>query len=146
MKNKQKSLRQEGKLAKKTNSKKIPASGAVRFGGFDLENSEYCIECKQTEKLFYVLKYKDLNKIREIAAKKKKNPLFIFEFTTSGRIYCLEYLITNPINPTKIVTESIKLSDNTLYQELSSREIYLEWGIAEESKYWRLRYLSEVIK
>jgi hypothetical protein len=142
---KKRSIRQETRLARKTNSQKVPASGAVRFGGYDLNHKEFCIESKATDKEFYLLKYKELDRIRQISGKKNKCPLFVIEFPS--RIYALEYKAVVPADSTilKIITKTFKLYDETLYKEMANKRIYIHWEDEDgRANIWKISYLEEL--
>lgn len=78
----QKSDKQENRLAKTFSGKKTANSGA-RFGENDVTTPEFEIEAKTTEKKQYILKLEDWQKMQKKARVDKK-ALYIVEFAGNG--------------------------------------------------------------
>lgn len=75
------SLRQEKHTADEIGGRTQINSGAVRMGGgADVRGGGLRIECKFTEKDSYVLKWKELEKLRKQANKTLEVPVFQFAF------------------------------------------------------------------
>jgi hypothetical protein len=78
---KKSSLRQEKETAADVGGRTQINSGAVRMGGgADVRGVGMRIECKFTEKDSYVLKFKELEKLRKQAIKTLEAPVFQFAF------------------------------------------------------------------
>ena len=66
----------------------MAASGATRLGGGgDVRGSDLRVECKYTEKSFYVLKLSEWEKLKQHAIKTLEEPVLQFAFRgSSGRL------------------------------------------------------------
>jgi hypothetical protein len=76
------SQQQEEKVASDLGGRTVLNSGAEKFsGGGDVRvRSELRVECKQTEKTFYVLQHSDLLKIWKQAVRAGESPVFQVRF------------------------------------------------------------------
>lgn len=72
---KQLSKEHEGFIADALNGKVVIASGALYFAKGDVITTDYLIECKATQKSFYVLKRVIIEKIEKEALKCNRLPL-----------------------------------------------------------------------
>jgi Holliday junction resolvase len=112
---------QEKKLAEDLDGKLTPNSGGLRTSASwksDLYTEEEKIEAKITKKDYYVLKFSDLEKLREYAAKHRgRTPVFIFEFF-GKEAYVVTFCTQFPENIEVIETtaKSIKLYREDLYK------------------------------
>lgn len=122
------SNQQEKSLAKELGAKQVPASGAVKFGGFDLYTETHCIEAKFTYDIHYLLKFNELEKIRKIALSKNKIPALVFEFKELGTKYVIHGDLKETESTLEITTKTFKLSDNTLKSVLQDKDISLFWS------------------
>lgn len=64
---KYKSNKQEKKVAKEVGGKEVIASGSLWFAPSDVRTDEFLIECKTTEKDYYILRQKTWDKIHREA-------------------------------------------------------------------------------
>lgn len=139
---KAKSNNQEKKLAKKIGATQVPASGAVRFGGYDLNHPLACIEAKYTDEIHYTLKFNDLEKIRKIALSKNKIPVLVIEFRQLGTAYavvdalCIREATTG--KPIDVTTKTIKFSESTLRAETGAARVILNWVNESKGKLWHV--------
>jgi hypothetical protein len=138
---KDKSLKQEKAIAKKIKGTVVPASGAVKFSGFDVSTDKYCVEIKYTETEHYTLKYADLDKIRKIASTKGKRPLFIFEFMPEETKYVIISGVAGGTESCiEIKGKSMKFSKGTLETELTkSNYINVLWVNEQIGKFWTIQ-------
>lgn len=75
------SLRQEKQTALDIGGRTTANSGASKFsGGADVRGGGLRVECKFTEKDFYVLKLEELEKLKKQAVKALEFPVFQFAF------------------------------------------------------------------
>jgi hypothetical protein len=141
---KAKSNNQEKKLAKKIGATQVPASGAVRFGGYDLNHPLACIEAKYTDEIHYTLKFSDLEKIRKIALNKNKMPVLVIEFRQLGTAYAVvdtsSIIFAGAINSKiiDITTKTIKFSESTLRAETGAARVILNWVNESKGKLWHV--------
>jgi hypothetical protein len=118
---------QEKKLAEELNGKLTPNSGGMSTAASwksDLYTDEEKIEAKITKKDFYILRFSDLEKLREYAAKHRgRTPVFIFEFF-GKEAYNVTFCTGFPKNTEvkEISTKSIKLYREDLYNHFLSAE------------------------
>jgi hypothetical protein len=82
MKTRKRSQRQEKAVAGLLLGRTVPASGAVRHGGYDVrKQGELTIECKYTSKKSYSLKLTDLQKVKAAALRNgAEKPLMMIKF------------------------------------------------------------------
>lgn len=90
MNSKRRSKIQEKKAAEDLGGRPIPNSGAVKNGGgADVEvkgDLGSLLEAKFTAAPFYTLNLDDAMKLKAVAFKRGKNPLFQIEFTSQPRV------------------------------------------------------------
>lgn len=122
------SNQQEKSIAKEVGARQVPASGAVKFGGYDLYTETHCIEVKYTNDIHFVLKHTELEKIRKIALSKNKIPAFVFEFKDIGTRYVVHGDVVDTESTLTITTKTFKLSDNTLQNVLKDKDVTLFWS------------------
>jgi Holliday junction resolvase len=82
VKTRKRSQRQEKGVAGLLLGRTVPASGAVRHGGYDVrKQGELTIECKYTSKKSYTLKLEDLQKVKAAALRNgAEKPLMTIRF------------------------------------------------------------------
>ncbi len=132
------SNQQEKSIAKEVGAKQVPASGAVKFGGYDLYTETHCIEIKYTYDIHFVLKHTELEKIRKIALSKNKIPAFVFEFKDLGTRYVIHGDLSETESTLDISTKTFKLSDNTLQGVLKEKDITIFWSKQPLGAKWML--------
>lgn len=88
---KQKSKRQEKRVAKKVDGRTTVASGAVPFDKGDVSSESFLIECKTTDKKSYSLKNEIFEKIAREAVNVGKIPLMAIEINGAEYIVCRDY-------------------------------------------------------
>jgi Holliday junction resolvase len=71
---------QEKRLAKRTNSRRVPGSGASVNAKGDVRGKDYLIEAKSTEKLSLSIKMKWLEKITKEAKEIARKPMLAITF------------------------------------------------------------------
>jgi hypothetical protein len=74
------SRKQEKKAAEDLGGRTQAASGAARFGGGDVRAPGYRIECKYTEKPYYILKLSELEKLQKQAYGSLEQPVMQLAF------------------------------------------------------------------
>lgn len=91
---KKRSQKQEKLVAKSFNAKLTPASGALWGAKGDVRNDKFLIECKTTEKDFYILTAKVWEKIHEEAVKDHlRIPLMVIDLEDRER-----YVVFRPMD------------------------------------------------
>lgn len=111
---------QEKKLAEDLNGTLTPNSGGMVTSASwksDLYTDEEKIEAKITKKDYYILKFSELEKLREYAAKHRgRTPVFIFEFF-GKEAYVITFCKDFPENTEvkEVIVKSIKLYREDLY-------------------------------
>ena len=105
------SQRQEKVTAAEHGARQVPASGAIRNGGYDARNQgvEH-IECKFTSKKSYSIKRDELNKLRIKAMQHGETAVFRFGFESGGR---LDEFIILPVNDYLALREAANVSGDT---------------------------------
>jgi hypothetical protein len=141
------SQRQEEKVAEDIGGRTVAGSGAGRTsGGGDVrKRAELRVECKVTEKDYYVLQYVDLDKIRRQAIQGGlEYPVLHLRFAVP-RSSTFEYSIEPGCAKAGcrvFVTERkrIKLSLAEIQRELlGDSEIGVAFKVGQEYQYWRIR-------
>jgi hypothetical protein len=81
----ERSIKQEDRLAKATGGKRNKGSGCYFFRPGDVVSGEFLIEGKTTKAKSYSLKLTELRKISNEAFRKNKTPAFAVSFETGDR-------------------------------------------------------------
>lgn len=135
---KKRSQKQEKSVAKKFRAKLTPASGALWAAKGDVRTDKFLIECKTTEKRYYVLTAKVWEKIAEEALKDHmRTPLMVIDLEDSER-----YVVFSPkdfekttvhplIKATTSIQKSIRIykglvGDTSDYDYVYSRQFIIE--------------------
>lgn len=92
-KNKKKSQKQEKRLSKEFEARTTASSGSFRYDKGDLENSEYLIEAKYTEKSNISIKGEWISKIIIEASYKGKIPLIVFTIDGIANCFAKDFVI-----------------------------------------------------
>lgn len=116
MKPKKLSNKHETFIAESLGGKTVIASGALYFAKGDVVTDDYLIECKATEKDYYILKGKILNKIENEALKCNRIPLLAIRVKDKDYIAYRAYDFYNYYNEIDVLNckESSKLSADIL--------------------------------
>lgn len=116
MKPKKLSNKHETFIAESLGGKTVIASGALYFAKGDVVTDDYLIECKATEKDYYILKGKILSKIENEALKCNRIPLLAIRVKDKDYIAYRAYDFYNYYNEIDVLNckESSKLSADIL--------------------------------
>lgn len=116
MKPKKLSNKHETFIAESLGGKTVIASGALYFAKGDVVTDDYLIECKATEKDYYILKGKILSKIENEALKCNRIPLLAIRVKDKDYIAYRAYDFYNTYNEIDVLNckESSKLSADIL--------------------------------
>lgn len=116
MKPKKLSNKHETFIAESLGGKTVIASGALYFAKGDVVTDDYLIECKATEKDYYILKGKILSKIENEALKCNRIPLLAIRVKDKDYIAYRAYDFYNYYNEGDVLycKESSKLSADIL--------------------------------
>lgn len=96
---KRRSQTQEKSVAKTFNARITPASGALWGAKGDVRNDSFLIECKTTEKDYYVVTAKVWEKIQEEAVQDHlRIPLLVIDLEDSER-----YVVFQPLDFNKVI-------------------------------------------
>jgi len=141
------SLRQEKQTALDIGGRTTANSGAARFsGGADVRAAgKLRVECKFTEKDFYVLKLKELEKLKKQAVKALEFPVFQFAFKFRNTL--TKYAVTRydqATTPSLMETlewlgdGSVRIRHEELQQALAKYKLLLVHlnGSAFKIQYW----------
>ena len=134
--NKEISEKQEKEIAKETGGVLIPLSGGLKNATAswkgDVNTKLEKFECKVTRKDSYVLKFKDLIKLRSHAAKNGRQAVFLFEFLEGD--YADKYVCLYEDN-NEIVNESKSLlfKDKDLFEAQKSKSCLLKFKYRDTS-------------
>lgn len=156
------SQRQEEKVAEDIGGRLVAGSGAGRTsGGGDVRRrAELRVECKVTEKDYFVLQYSDLDKIRRQAiAGGLEHPVLHLRFAVP-RSMVVEYAVEPSSSPHGqgqancchiCDRKRFRLSLAQLQRDiLNFGETYVAFRIGQTYQYWRIRpwptFLAELEK
>lgn len=116
MKPKKLSNKHETFIAESLDGKTVIASGALYFAKGDVVTDDYLIECKATEKDYYILKGKILSKIENEALKCNRIPLLAIRVKDKDYIAYRAYDFYGYYNEIDVLDckESSKLSADIL--------------------------------
>ena len=116
MKPKKLSNKHETFIAESLGGKTVIASGALYFAKGDVVTDDYLIECKATEKDYYILKGKILSKIENEALKCNRIPLLAIRVKDKDYIAYRAYDFYGYYNESDVLDckESSKLSVDIL--------------------------------
>lgn len=140
--NKEISERQEKEIAKETGGVLIPLSGGLKNATAswkgDVNTSLEKFECKVTRKDRYVVKFKDLIKLRSHAAKHNRKGVFLFEFLEglyADKYVCLYEDNDESINEAKSITFYAKTlfeaqKEKTCLFKFKYRDTYSPKGVS----------------
>lgn len=126
MKPKKLSNKHETFIAESLGGKTVIASGALYFAKGDVVTDDYLIECKATEKDYYILKGKILSKIENEALKCNRIPLLAIRVKDKDYIAYRAYDFYNYYNEIDVLNckESSKLNARIL-NRIELGDLYL---------------------
>ena len=146
MKPKKLSNKHETFIAESLGGKTVIASGALYFAKGDVVTDDYLIECKATEKDYYILKGKILSKIENEALKCNRIPLLAIRVKDKDYIAYRAYDFYNYYNEIDVLDckESSKLNARIL-NHIELGDLYLfRFGDGAVWQIMRLEDIKEV--
>lgn len=142
MKPKKLSNKHETFIAESLGGKTVIASGALYFAKGDVITDDYLIECKATEKDYYILKGKILSKIENEALKCNRTPLLAIRVKDKDFIAYRAYDFYNHYNDSDVLNckESSKLTAPILNNIESGYLFLFRFG---EGAVWQINRLED---